>query len=131
MIHSLLQAHLCDESPDGTVTYYRSGPSPRKLVSNDRANIAATRLCRGVVTVVPVTSNTDEIFPFQVLPTASANGLIADSKAQAEQVRSIAVHRLSRQIGQMPIGSEAFAASCQVALIRFRYVRSTKIPAPS
>ena len=36
---------------------------PAVIVSNDRANSIAARLGRGVITVVPVTSNTDQIFP--------------------------------------------------------------------
>ena len=84
---------------------------PAVIVSNDRANATAARLGRGVVTVVPVTSNTDQIFPFQTLLPAAATGLRQDSKAQAEQVRSIAVERLgvlghqvgdSRLIGGRP-----------------------------
>ena len=71
------------------------------IVSNDRANAVATRLGRGVVTVVPVTSNTEKVYPFQVLPPAVETGLAADSKAQAEQVRSIATQRLMRRIGQI------------------------------
>ncbi|MCG2803616.1 MAG: type II toxin-antitoxin system PemK/MazF family toxin, partial [Cellulomonas sp.] len=62
---------------------------PAVIVSNDRANATAARLCRGVVTVVPVTSAVDRIFPFQVLLTADESGLRVDSKAQAEQIRSV------------------------------------------
>jgi len=72
---------------------------PAVIVSNDRANGAATRLGRGTVTVVPVTSNTDKIYPFQVLLSAGPSGLTVDSKAQAEQVRSIATQRLLRRTG--------------------------------
>ena len=75
---------------------------PVVLVSNDRANSIAARLGRGVVTVVPVTSNTDRIYPFQAMLPASATGLRQDSKAQAEQVRSIAVERLGAVLGQVP-----------------------------
>lgn len=75
---------------------------PVVIVSNDRANSVAVRLGRGVVTVVPVTSNTDRIFPFQALVPAAATGLRKDSKAQAEQVRSIAVERLGAVLGQVP-----------------------------
>ncbi|SFN25900.1 mRNA interferase MazF [Pseudonocardia ammonioxydans] len=75
---------------------------PAVIVSNDRANSVATRLGRGVVTVVPVTSNTDRIFPFQALLPAGTTGLRQDSKAQAEQVRSIAVERLGAVLGQVP-----------------------------
>ena len=73
---------------------------PAVIVSNDRANGAATRLGHGVVTVVPVTSNTEKVYPFQVLlPTSS--GLSVESKAQAEQVRSIATQRLLRRLGRV------------------------------
>lgn len=75
---------------------------PAVVVSNDRANAAASRLGRGVVTVVPVTSNTSAVYPFQVLLPAAATGLAVDSKAQAEQIRSVAVERLRRRIGHVP-----------------------------
>jgi mRNA interferase MazF len=55
-----------------------------------------------VVTVVPVTSNTDRVFPFQTLLNAAATGLREDSKAQAEQVRSIAVERIGPVLGRVP-----------------------------
>ena len=75
---------------------------PAVVVSNDRANSVAARLGRGVVTVVPVTSNTSRIFPFQTLLPADATGLRHDSKAQAEQVRSVAVERLGSVLGRVP-----------------------------
>jgi mRNA interferase MazF len=75
---------------------------PAVLVSNDGANTTAARLGRGVVTVVPVTSNIRRIYPFQVLLEAEATGLDQDSKAQAEQVRSIAVERIGSRIGVVP-----------------------------
>lgn len=75
---------------------------PAVIVSNDRANASAARLGRGVVTVVPVTSNVARIFPFQTLLPADATGLRVDSKAQAEQVRSVAIERLGPVIGRVP-----------------------------
>jgi mRNA interferase MazF len=74
---------------------------PAVIVSNDGANIAAERLRRGVVTVVPVTSNTDHVYPFQVSLPAEECGLDRDSKAQAEQVRSVAFERIGRRIGTL------------------------------
>ena len=75
---------------------------PAVIVSNDAANATASRLGRGMITVVPVTSNITRIYPFQVLLPASETGLPQDSKAQAEQVRSVAVERVGRRIGQAP-----------------------------
>jgi mRNA interferase MazF len=75
---------------------------PAVIVSNDRANATAARLGRGVVTVVPVTSSTTRVFPFQVLLSADLTGLRVDSKAQAEQVRSVAVERVGPLLGRLP-----------------------------
>jgi mRNA interferase MazF len=72
---------------------------PAIVVSNDGANSTAQRLGRGVITVVPVTANTERVYPFQVLLPAKDTGLVADSKAQAEQVRSIALERIGPQVG--------------------------------
>lgn len=76
---------------------------PSVVVSNDRANAAAARLGRGVVTVVPVTSTITRVYPFQVLLPADETGLRVESKAQAEQVRSVSVERLGQVIGRVPV----------------------------
>ena len=75
---------------------------PAVIVSNDGANSTAERLGRGVITVVPVTSNTARVYPFQVLLDASSTGLEYDSKAQAEQIRSVAVERIGGRVGVLP-----------------------------
>jgi mRNA interferase MazF len=75
---------------------------PAVIVSNDGANATAARLGRGVVTVVPVTSNVAQVYPFQVKLSAQATGLRTDSKAQAEQVRSVAVQRVGRRLARLP-----------------------------
>ena len=74
---------------------------PAVIVSNDGANNAARDLGRGVVTVVPVTSNVSRVYPFQVFLDAAETGLRLDSKAQAEQVRSVAVERVGALVGTM------------------------------
>lgn len=79
---------------------------PAILVSNDRANAMAARLERGVVTVVPVTSNVSRVFAFQVR-LAPSSGLAVESKAQAEQVRPVSVQRLGPALGQLPTGAMA------------------------
>ena len=75
---------------------------PAVIVSNDAANAAAAKLGRGVVTVAPVSSNVDRVYPFQVLVTAGESRLPSDSKVQAEQVRSVSVERVAEQIGFVP-----------------------------
>ena len=75
---------------------------PAIIVSNDRATATAARLGRGVVTVVPITSNISRVFPFQVLLPADDVGVRVDSKAQAEQVRSVSIERIGPVIGRLP-----------------------------
>ena len=75
---------------------------PAVIVSNDGANRTAESLGRGVVTVVPVTGATERVYPFQVLLPAKICGLARKSKAQAEQVRSVAVQRIGTVVGQLP-----------------------------
>jgi mRNA interferase MazF len=75
---------------------------PAVIVSNDAANATAARLGRGVITVVPVTSSVERVYPFQVVLRAGHTGLPHDSKAQAEQVRSVAVERIGRRLGTLP-----------------------------
>lgn len=75
---------------------------PSVVVSRDQANAAAERLGRGVVSVVPITTNVARVYPFQVLLPADDSGLRSDSKAQAEQVRSVAVERVGPALGRVP-----------------------------
>lgn len=86
---------------------------PAVIVSNDAANRAASRNGRGVVTVVPITSNVDRVFSFQVLLDAGVSGLTVPSKAQAEQLRAVAVDRLGSRVGSL---SPATLAELDAAL---------------
>lgn len=74
---------------------------PAVVISNDAANAAAARLGRGVVTVVPVTTTVDRVYPFQLLLPAEATGLARDGKAQAEQIRSVAIERVGQSCGSL------------------------------
>jgi mRNA interferase MazF len=75
---------------------------PAVVVSNDGANRVAEQLGRGVVTVVPVSTNVDRVYPFQVLLPARRCRLTRTSKAQAEQIRSVAVERVGAVAGRVP-----------------------------
>ncbi len=86
-----------DPSRNAEANKYR----PAVVVSNDGANTTEERLGRGVITVVPVTSNTANIYPFQVLLGADATGPPRDSKALAEQVRSVDVERIGALVGTL------------------------------
>jgi len=62
---------------------------PVLIVSNDANNRAAN-----TVTVVPITSNVTRVYPFEVALSAEQSGLPKDSKAQAQQIRTIAKERI-------------------------------------
>jgi mRNA interferase MazF len=94
------EVRLVDLDPAGGAE--ASKRRPAVIVSNDAANRTADRLGHGFLTVVPVTSNVDRVYPFQVLLASGTAGLSADSKAQAEQVRSIAVERIGDLLGGVP-----------------------------
>jgi mRNA interferase MazF len=75
---------------------------PAVIVSNDGANSTAARLGRGVLTVVPLSSNVSTVRRFQVLLASADTGLRVDSKAQAEQIRSVDVRRIGGVVGTVP-----------------------------
>lgn len=81
---------------------------PGVVVSNDDANETAAHLGRGMVTIVPLTTSTARVFSFQVLLAAEETGLRQDSKAQAEQVRAVALERIGPPVGR--VGYAAMAA---------------------
>jgi len=67
---------------------------PAIVVSNDTANAVASRLGRGVVTIVPLTSRTDRLLNPHLVAQAGLGGLSADSGVQVEQIRSVDISRL-------------------------------------
>ena len=85
--------------PRGSEAAYRR---PAVVVSNNAANQSAARLGRGVVSVVPITTNVRRVFPFQVRLPARLCGLPHESKAQVEQIRAVAVERLHSRVGRVP-----------------------------
>lgn len=71
---------------------------PCVVVSNNLANERYHQ-----VTVIPLTTQrTDRVEPFQALVPASALGAPKDSKALAEQIRTVSRLRLKRLIRRLP-----------------------------
>lgn len=68
---------------------------------------APTRLLHGLDVGLsqsfPSRRTPKRVYPFQVLLDAAETGLDRDSRAQAEQVRSVAVERVGVLIGHMPL----------------------------
>lgn len=78
---------------------------PAVVVSNDGLNRAAGRKSAGVITVLPITSNVDRIYDFQVLiddAVLGETGLRDESKIQAEQIRSVDIRRINGVLGRLP-----------------------------
>ncbi|MEU8676372.1 type II toxin-antitoxin system PemK/MazF family toxin [Streptomyces sp. NPDC048560] len=75
---------------------------PAVIVSNNAANQSAESNGRGVITVVPLTSNTARVLTFQALLRSAESGLPRDSKVQCEQIRAVALERVLERIGTVP-----------------------------
>jgi mRNA interferase MazF len=71
---------------------------PALVVSNDVFNAHSE-----LVTVLPITSKgVDRIYPSEVAVPAGGAGLTAPSKVQADQIRTLSIHRLRRRLGALP-----------------------------
>jgi mRNA interferase MazF len=89
---------ICFANLDPTQGAETQKTRPVVIVSNDGANRAAA-----LVTVLPITSNVSRIFPFEVKLLASDTGLSKDSKAMAQQVRTLDKRRLAKSVvGHVP-----------------------------
>lgn len=70
---------------------------PVLVVSNDANNRAAS-----TITVLPITSNVTNVFPFEIRLATKDCGLPKDSKAQAQQIRTISKERIAgRAVGRL------------------------------
>lgn len=78
-------AHL-----DPTIGAEINKKRPVLIVSNNANNHHASTL-----TVVPITSNTSKVYPFEVLLEAKDSGLSKRSKAQCHQVRTVSKIRIT------------------------------------
>lgn len=54
------------------------------------------------IVVVPVTSNTERIYPFELLLPVQRSGLEHDSKAQPQFVRHVSKARIRCSLGHLP-----------------------------
>ena len=91
---------------DPAISYEANKVRPAIVVSNDVLNNATRALDRGVVTVVPITSNILRVYPFQIRLPRKTTGLSADSKAQVEQIRAVAISRIGKRVGRLTVDLE-------------------------
>lgn len=82
------EIYFADLSP--TVGSEINKRRPVLIVSNDANNRAAN-----TVTVLPITSNVSKVYPFEIALGRKESGLAKDSKAQAQQIRTIAKERIA------------------------------------
>jgi mRNA interferase MazF len=75
---------------------------PAVVVSNEGTNRRIVELNWGVVNVVPLSTQIENVRRFQVLIPARESGLEFDSKAQTEQVRAVAMQRVQQRLGFVP-----------------------------
>ena len=79
------------------------GRRPAVVVSSDETNRAATKVGGGVITVVPLTTSVSRPWSYQLRIEAGTAGLRRESKAQTEQIRALAFHRITTPpIGTLP-----------------------------
>lgn len=72
---------------------------PVLIVSNNINNQYAD-----TVTILPITSSIGKIYPFEVFLPIGEGGLSNDSKAKANQIRTIDKQRLNQRIGKISDG---------------------------
>ena len=72
---------------------------PVLIISNNANNNVAN-----TVTVIPMTSNVNKVYPFEVIIAVNESGLTKISKAQCHQIRTISKNRILKQKIQGVVG---------------------------
>ena len=82
---------------DPTLGREISKTRPVVIVSNDKNNAFS-----GTVTILPISSqNFDKVYPFEALLSKGTGNLPKDSKAKADQIRTIDRARIVKHIGAL------------------------------
>lgn len=89
---------------------------PAVVVQNDLANRSSP-----TVTVIPITSREDRVYPFQTRVPAGEGGLEKGGKALCEQIRTVSRKRLGPRLGRL---SEDRMKEIRVALDRHLWFRA-------
>ncbi|MDP9118480.1 MAG: type II toxin-antitoxin system PemK/MazF family toxin [Actinomycetota bacterium] len=76
---------------------------PAVIVSNDRANTSASQSGRGVVTVVPMTSQVARVFPLQTCFRRPPPAFRPTQRRRQSRFRSVTVERLGAVLGPVPV----------------------------
>lgn len=88
------EIYLAELSP--TIGSEISKKRPVLIVSNDINNQFSD-----TVSIVPITSTTTKIYPFEVFLPKGEGNLINDSKAKCNQIRTIDKQRIEKRLGKI------------------------------
>ena len=91
------EIYLAELSP--TIGSEISKRRPVLIVSNDINNQFAD-----TVSIVPITSTTTKIYPFEVFLPKGEGNLLNDSKVKCNQIRTVDKQRIEKKLGK--IGKE-------------------------
>lgn len=69
---------------------------PALVISNDRNNQFAE-----TITILPLTSKTEKIFPFETFLSKEETGLPKESKVKTNQIRTVDRERLVKRLGNI------------------------------
>lgn len=72
---------------------------PALVISHDRNNQFAD-----TITVIPITSKTEKIYPFETFISKEEANLPKDSKVKSNQIRTVDKRRLVKFINRIPEG---------------------------
>ena len=70
---------------------------PAVVVTNNIANAESP-----AIVVIPLTSNTERVYPFELLVPLERSGLDRDSKAQTQFIRHVSTARVRKPLGHLP-----------------------------
>ena len=71
---------------------------PGLVLQNDHANRSSP-----TVTIIPISSRVDRVYPFQVRIPLGEGGLPRESKVLCEQIRTVSRQRLGERLGELPV----------------------------
>lgn len=83
-------------SLEPTIGYEIGKTRPALVISNDLNNQYAE-----TITVLPITSKTEKIYPFETFISKEESGLPKDSKIKSNQIRTIDKRRLVKLVGRV------------------------------
>lgn len=82
---------------------------PALVISNDKNNEYSS-----TVTVIPITTSIEKVYPFEVFISSKDSGLKQDSKIKCNQIRTVDKIRLLNRVGQI---SQEFMKKIENALL--------------